>query len=233
MIPKLIHQTAKDRNIPPKWQGYQKKLQDLHPGWTYKLWTDEDNLAFVKKEFPEFLDIYQKLPRGIMRADVIRYLLMYKLGGLYMDLDYEMLKPFDLMDKDIVLPWESSGEFGAGNDRLGNSFFASKPGHPFFKLAIDDLSKNPPLAPDVEILGATGPLFITRMYHAATAAKIDMYTPARPLFNPVTPHSPRAYRAIVKKGTAYGIHHCHGTWREYSFPRRVKNRVVSAIKWFF
>ena len=145
-----------------------------------------------------------------------------------------MLKPFDLTDKEIVLPHgKAAAEFGPGNDRLGNSFFASAPGHPFFKMAIDDLTKNPPLATDVEVLGATGPLFITRMYHEAKAAKIDMFTPERPLFNPPTPRSPRQYRAILKQNTAYGIHHCHGTWREYSFPRRVKNKVVSAVKWFF
>ena len=112
MIPKLIHQTAKTADIPPQWQAYQQKLRSLHPDWTYRLWTDADNLAFVQKEYPAFLPIYQKLPKNIMRVDVIRYLIMYKLGGLYMDLDYEMLKPFDMTDHDIVLAWESDGEFG-------------------------------------------------------------------------------------------------------------------------
>src|SRR5438105_9445997 len=45
MIPKLIHQTAKTAEIPEKWRVYQKKVRALHPGWGYRLWTDEDNLA--------------------------------------------------------------------------------------------------------------------------------------------------------------------------------------------
>jgi len=232
MIPKLIHQTAKTADIPPQWQAYQQKLRSLHPDWTYRIWTDADNLAFVQKEYPGFLPIYQKLPKNIMRVDVIRYLIMYKLGGLYMDLDYEMLKPFDMTDHDIVLAWESDGEFGPGNDRLCNSIFAAVPGHPFFKMAIDDLTAHPPLDPGVEILSATGPLFITRIYHQAVAAHIDIHTPARPLFNPRTPHNPRQYRAIVDGGVAYGIHHCHGTWREYSLARRVRDRITGLIKRF-
>ena len=59
-----------------------------------------DNLAFVKSEYPDFVDVFVGLPKNIMRADVIRYLLMDKLGGLYLDTDYEMLKPFDLIDHD-------------------------------------------------------------------------------------------------------------------------------------
>jgi len=232
MIPKLIHQTAKTRDIPPKWLAYQTKLRALHPDWSYRLWTDEDNLAFVKAEYPQLLDIYQKLPINIMRVDVIRYLIVHKHGGLYLDLDYEMLKPFDKLDHDIVLPWESDGEFGPENDRVCNSIFAAAPAHPLFKMVIDDLLARPPLDPNVDVLSATGPLFLTRIYRQALAAHIDVYTPERPLFSPYTPHNPRQYKAIVKGGVAYGIHHCHGTWREYSLPRRIRDRITACIKWF-
>ena len=39
-----------------------------------------------------------------MRADVIRYLIMYKIGGVYLDLDYEVLKPFEFGDHKLILP---------------------------------------------------------------------------------------------------------------------------------
>jgi len=127
MIPKLIHQTAKTGELPEECKPYVEKLKALHPDWTYKLWTDEDNLQLVKTRMPEFLDVYLKLPKNIMRADVIRYVYMYKLGGLYLDTDYEMLKPFDFNQHDIVLPWEITDENGKGT-RVANSIFASVPG---------------------------------------------------------------------------------------------------------
>jgi mannosyltransferase OCH1-like enzyme len=233
MIPKLLHQTAKTRDIPTKWQGFQRKIQALHPDWTYKLWTDEDNLAFVTAEFPDFLDIYVKLPSNIMRADVIRYLLLYRLGGVYMDLDYEMLKPFDLNEKGVVLPWESEGEFGPGNDKICNAFLASEPGHPFFKLCIDDLKANPPLSTKhIDPEATTGPLFVTRMYHQAVRMNIPVYAPRRELFMPAPFRTGRQQRSIRRKGVSYGIHHCDGSWRQYSWPVEIKRQIGLFVRKF-
>ena len=57
--------------------------------------SDEENLDFVKTHFPDYLSLYLNLPRDIMRADVIRYMWLYIKGGVYIDLDYEAIKPFD------------------------------------------------------------------------------------------------------------------------------------------
>lgn len=225
MIPKLIHQTAKTADIPPKWQKFQTRLKELHPDWTYKLWTDADNLAFVAKEYPDFLRVFQGLPKNIMRADVIRYLLMYRLGGLYMDLDYEMLKPFDLVEHDIVLPWE--GGHDVEHRLICNSIFASAPGHPFWKMAIDDLAAHPPNG-DGPVEAATGPGFLTRIMKRAEAAGMALHRPSEKLFSPTIPASNRAYRKLVEGNVAYGIHHCHGTWRDWSVKDRIKMQLLGA-----
>ncbi len=221
-IPKLIHQTAKTREVTDRCKPYQQRLIALHPDWEYHLWTDEDNLAFVKSEFPDFLDVFTSLPKPIMRADVIRYLLMYKLGGLYLDTDYEMLKPFDLLDYEAVLSWESSHKPVPGGDLLCNCIFASTPGHPLFKLMIDDLKSNPPLAEDPDVISATGPKFVTRIFHRAKDLGLPVYTPSTELFSPLTPRNEREYRAILSDGVAYGIHHCYGSWREWSLLQRAR-----------
>jgi len=106
MIPKLIHQTWKTDLIPKQWVSLVNKVKELNPDWSYKLWTDKENDEFVRKEFPEFYGIFSLFPRSIMKADVIRYLLMFRFGGVYLDLDYEVLKPFNFGDKLVVLPLE-------------------------------------------------------------------------------------------------------------------------------
>ncbi len=136
MIPKLLHQTAKTAEIPEAWKPYQQRVQELHPDWTYHLWTDADNIALVQKDFSWFEETYKNLPKNIMRADVIRYMLMYKFGGLYLDLDYEMLRPFDLTQEKIVVPRESKDSDPIA---LGNSFFASEPGDLFWMEALEDV----------------------------------------------------------------------------------------------
>jgi mannosyltransferase OCH1-like enzyme len=232
MIPKLIHQTSKTEEIPPKCIPHQAKLRALHPDWTYRLWTDADNLDFVRKEYPDFLDTFVRLPKNIMRADVIRYLLLYRLGGLYLDLDYEMLKPFDLLNYSAVLPWETDSQRVPGDGRIANSLMAAEPGHPFFKMAIDDLKANPPLDPASDVLHSTGPDFLTRILAKALAAGVDVHLPERRFFNPPTPRSPRQYRAIVRRGDAYGIHHVYGSWREYSLPQKIKMRIGRIVRRF-
>jgi mannosyltransferase OCH1-like enzyme len=233
MIPKILHQTYKTRdNMPRRWLGYRDKLIALHPDWKYNFWTDEDNLAFVKSEFPDMLDIYQKLPKNIMRADVIRYMLLYRLGGLYLDMDYEMLRPFQFGNEECVLPWEQDGV------RVANSIMASAPGHPFFKRVLDDLKAKPPLKPDmnwIEVMEGTGPHFLTRILEEARAAGIVMNvcTPASEIFSPPTPRSPRQNRKLHRDGVAHGIHQCTHSWVEYSFAGRMRKYAVTAVRWLF
>jgi inositol phosphorylceramide mannosyltransferase catalytic subunit len=237
MIPKLIHQTARTPDLPEKLRVYQRKVQELHPDWAYKLWTDEDNLALMRDELPEYLDTYTRLPKNIMRADMIRYAILYRRGGLYLDTDYEVLKPFDLAQYDCVLPVETEGEFGEGS-RICNAFLASAPGHPFFKMVLDELRANPPLnIPQgdggTSVLTTTGPHFISDVLRRLpNRDALNIALPRKALFNPPTPTNPRQYRAIVNSGVAYGIHHCVGSWREYTLPQRVRHHLSRLVRRF-
>ena len=228
MIPKLIHQTAKTSELPIDCRAYVAKLKTLHPDWKYQLWTDDDNLAFVKEEFPDFLDTFQAYPRNIMRADVIRYLIMYRLGGFYLDTDYEMLKAFDLCENEIVLCWEPNPQSPDKPLKIANAIFASSPGHPFFGMLIDQLKRDatPSQTADVEM--TTGPGFVTRVFGDAVQNRGLRLEPTAPiLFSPITPRNEREYQAIVQNGKSYGIHHCFGTWRSFSLAQRIKLR----LKW--
>lgn len=223
MIPKLIHQTAKTADIDERSKRYQAIVRQMHPDWTYKLWTDADNDAFVRAEFPDFYPTFAGFPKGIMRADVIRYLLMDRLGGLYLDLDYEMLRPFDRLNYGCVVPLESGGDWADEDTRLGNAYFAAEPGHLFFRRVLDTIRNRPQLTADADVLTTTGPAFITNVYRGLSPEeKSQVSTPARPEFNPVTPRNEREYQAILKDKHVYGIHHCHGSWREYTLPQRLK-----------
>ncbi len=213
MIPHRIHQTWKNEQIPGKWQDFQEKVRTLNPDWEYKLWTDEDNDRFVREEFPDFYDIYTGFSRNIMRADVIRYLIMYRLGGVYLDLDYEMLRPFDFGSHALVLPKNRSVSYGDPEDELGNCIFASEPGHPFWKDVIDDLRNDPPQVSDYsQIVDSTGPGLLTRIYRSHQYDNIHL--PERPVYHPPSPNNPRDVRKIKENGISLGIHHPWGSWKE-------------------
>jgi mannosyltransferase OCH1-like enzyme len=227
-IPRIIHQTWKNEEIPAKWLKYQNKVKELHPGWQYCLWTDDNNNEFVKKEFPRFYAVYKAFPKNIMRADIIRYLIMYKIGGLYLDLDYEMLKPFQYTGKELVLPVSRNISFGDNRDLLGNCIFASTPGHIFWKNLIEDLQNNPPQVDNyLEVLHTTGPEFLSRIFYAGSYD--DAFLPERLMFHPPVKNK-NQYKKIIHNGISEGIHHANGTWREKTIMSRMKNGVKKIFK---
>ncbi len=220
MIPKLIHQTWKTNIIPGKHQKFVIKVKALNPEWTYKLWTDKDNDDFVKKEYPEFYQTFTGFSRNIMRADVIRYLIMYKFGGVYLDLDYEVLKPFDFRKENIVLPMAISVNNGDSENMLGNFFLASVPGHQFWKDVISDLKNNPPVVTDyTQVIETTGPGLLTRIYYNNTYN--DVYTPDTIVYNPIPldhintiGYRKKYIEKIRNNGVSLGIHYTWGSWTE-------------------
>jgi len=93
-IPRIIHQSWKDENIP--FDVYKKSWIDswqiYHPGWEKMFWTDVQNAALVKDYYPDFYDFYTSLSPNIKKADFCRFLYMHKYGGVYVDLDFICLK---------------------------------------------------------------------------------------------------------------------------------------------
>lgn len=212
-IPKIIHQTWKTNVIPRRWLKIQQQNLALSPGFEYKLWTDAAIMEFVSQKFPDLFESFSNYRYNIMRADVIRYLLMYETGGLYLDLDYELLVPFDVGQAAVVLPRERSIAFGDGYEGIGNAFFASVPGHRFWRDVIDELMRNKPRVRDeYDVAEATGPGLLTRVYYAHSYP--DIYVPERILYHPPSPHTRKGYLAIKNNGQSKGIHLGWGNWKE-------------------
>ena len=224
MIPKIIHQTWKTNEIPEKWLAFEKKVKALNPEWEYRLWTDADNERFVKNEYPEFYDIFKSFSRGIMRADVIRYLIMYKVGGVYLDLDYEVLQPFNFKNYSVVLPQNRSISYGDKQDELGNCIFASVPRHQFWADVISDLQNNPPIVDSYsQIIDATGPGLLTRIYNNKVYE--DIYLPERLVYHPPSPNNKKDVDKIKNNGISLGIHHPWGSWKERWTLSYLKNKI--------
>jgi len=105
-IPKEIMQTWKSAVIPKHWAPSQKSIKTLMPTWSYTLMTDDDNLKFVETYFPDFVFYFKGFEYPIQRADAIRYMWLYVKGGIYIDLDLELVKPLDDLfyeDKDLYV----------------------------------------------------------------------------------------------------------------------------------
>ncbi|KAJ9138296.1 Alpha-1,6-mannosyltransferase Och1 [Coniochaeta hoffmannii] len=89
-----------------------------NPDYRYEVLTDANDLTWIEQHYgPEGLgrqdivDFYRNVNATIIRADLLRYLIMYAEGGVYADIDVEALKPvrrwitdrFDEADVDMVI----------------------------------------------------------------------------------------------------------------------------------
>lgn len=72
---------------------------ELNPEYRYELLTDAAALRFVQDRFsadhPRIAETYANISDPILRADLLRYLLLYSEGGVYTDVDTRALKPID------------------------------------------------------------------------------------------------------------------------------------------
>ena len=174
--------------------------------------------TFMQNQFPEYYEKFIKLPRKIMQIDMVRYFLLYKYGGVYIDADYYMFKPFDLLDYKVVLP--ISRESASGDiENIGNCIFAAEPNHLFFKTLIDSLftiNRNQIEFRKDDIIDShmngTGPKFVHHCYNEFDH-KEDICTPSKKYFHPKTDTSTDNIQILIKENVAYGMHFCHGNWR--------------------
>ena len=91
MIPKLIHRIWFGQNpIAPAYENYWLAWQRQHPDYTFKTWRDSD----IDKSFRTQRKIAEA--EGMARkADIARYEILHKHGGIYLDCD---VMPYDYLD---------------------------------------------------------------------------------------------------------------------------------------
>lgn len=120
MIPKIIHYCWFGRGEMPELA--KKCIASWHrcmPDWDYRLW-NEDN--FDINTVPYTKEAYEAGKYAFV-SDYVRLWALYKEGGLYMDVDFEVYKPFD-----DLLCWNAfAGYEGSKHSPLMMGVIASIP----------------------------------------------------------------------------------------------------------
>ena len=159
----MIHQTWKTTTIPDNWKSAVQSCKSVHPDYKHILWTHETMAEFIKNEYNFFYDTYKSYKYDIQRCDAFRYFVLYKYGGIYLDMDIVCKTKLDsLLSYDLVLSRSSNVKVS-----YTNSFFMSIPNHPFFKHCINNLSLTVNrfyyLGKHIHIMSSTGPFFLSKM----------------------------------------------------------------------
>ena len=94
MIEKNIFQTWYTRKVHRHIRNEITKIRMMNPDYSYKFFIDDEMDAFVNEHYKgEIADCYNRLNIIVAKADFWRYLILYKYGGVYLDIDSTIKKP--------------------------------------------------------------------------------------------------------------------------------------------
>jgi mannosyltransferase OCH1-like enzyme len=156
VLPKKIHQCWLGGTMPDKYKRLTESWQRFHPSWEYRMWTDADVEDLNMERIKEF-----KSSNNMgTRSDIMSYEILRQHGGLYVDTDFECLKPFDELT-------HLSYFLGMAYDiklELYHGLMASTPNHPIVTSCIENQTKVYDGEDANLIMDATGPYHLTRCF---------------------------------------------------------------------
>lgn len=197
-IPRIIHQTVPNKqDIPAVLLTNISHLKQLNGNWEHRLYDNQDFRKFIYDHYGhDMLRSYDRINPllGVAKADFFRYLLLYKIGGVYLDIKSTITQKLDdiidVNDTYLLSHWRNKpGERYEGwglhpdcdmlNEYQQWHIIAS-PNHPFLEAAILKVKKNIEkydLTRDgvgrVGVLNVTGPVAYTLAIESVM--KPDLY----------------------------------------------------------
>jgi hypothetical protein len=158
-----------------------------------RLWTDED----VRPLLPAW--ILRRARSHSEASNLIRYEVLRRFGGLYVDTDVECKRPIEPLidDAPAFCAWVRPG-------RIGSAVLGATPGHPAIETLLTEMQSRVGKGNQIE---ATVGL-LTEVLSAAsdvTVFESDTFYPYHPRHNPADPDGDFE--------GAYAVHHWGLTWK--------------------
>ncbi|MDR3550085.1 MAG: glycosyltransferase [Candidatus Babeliales bacterium] len=214
-IPKIIHQIWIGNSVPSEFKEFQASCKRYHPDWEYRLWTQDDIPALHMRN--DHLVRRSRNPGEI--SDLMRYEILYRYGGVYLDFDCECLQSLEALhylydfyigiqplDSDVV--------------QLGIGIIGSVPYHPMLKQCIESIGDTWDAIAD-KTTARTGPLFFTKIFYRY-AAQDDLCNIAFPAtyFYPLGCKEYGSAKTAWAKQGSFAVHHWAKSWLLPSFRRQ-------------
>lgn len=201
MIPKVFHRIFLDDPIPPAFEANWSMLRDLHDGWEFRTWDSSESA----RELVEDDELWDAVDPMAGRSDVLRYHLIAKIGGVYLDTDVEPIKPFDaLLEGDPFVGWES-------DERLCPTVIGGEAGHPALTdLLVELKARVRDMPEERDPVIQSGPVFLTEAWRMRS----DVRRLPCSAFYPVGYWERNKLGRVPYPPETYAVHHWSAGWKK-------------------
>lgn len=191
MIPMIFHRCV-PAHVPAEFDAWWDRFAELHPAWMFNTVADP-----IDPTHYELGHLHQRCTTGAQLAGMVRLELVWRYGGIYVDMDVEPLRSFDeLRSHDCFVGTEDG-------HHLTDAVFGAEAGHPAVRACIDRLldgywSKNP---------SETGPVLMTNTFRAVGGVTVL----PKAAFYPYSwdEDDPGTY------GDSFAVHRWNHSWKEW------------------
>ncbi len=226
MIPKIIHALWFSGDPMPELylrclESWKKYASD----YEIKIW----NLETYKPDHCLFFEQAIEHENWAFASDYARADLLRRYGGIYMDLDVEMLRPIDdLLYNDAYMSFESLDRIECG------SVMGARPGHPIIQEICESYESRPYLKSDGTWDNSTCPVRYTKVIEKHGLKKDGGFQQVEDIT--VYPFEVLTCKSfdtgiIYKTELSYTVHHHNGSWIPDPAHRAMSERYEKIKKW--
>jgi len=252
MIPKIIHQTWRnEKSTPASYKLCIESVNKQNPSYSYRFYDDEECREIVRRDFKEFLSAYNSMT-PVEKADLFRYLIVYRDGGVYLDIDCYCVANFDrlIYDAEFVAGYEQGWKERA-IFRYTQWAFAARAGHPVLIEAANRCKANHLQGPTTWTLKKTGPIMWTYLinemekshdlklgkesWFGSRILGINARGSSHLSMVQVPSHQRKSIvkkldKSTIKKREIYIVHLFYGSWHENKNPETKAMASVRALQ---
>jgi mannosyltransferase OCH1-like enzyme len=174
LIPNVVYQTWKTKKLPGQVQAQIDIMKSLNPEYTFNLFDDTEMNSWMEENVPaDVLSAYKSLQVGAAKADLWRYCILFKMGGIYLDIDSIILSPIHLFvestDQAVISRESNVGCFLQW-------LLAFQKGHPILETAIEIATQNILNKSSTNVAILTGPHVFTQAVNKIMHPYYSIYT---------------------------------------------------------
>ncbi len=237
-IPHILHIVWLGSKLPKEYEQFYQSWHKHHTTWTHIFWTDHpanyelgsvlcktfdeldnaiknngtcamkivvdtEQLQFDNKKFFNCSRNYGE------RSDILKWEIVYRYGGTYVDTDFECLNALDQLNSCFDF-YTGLQPLDTNQVQLGAALFAAIAHHPIMKACVDGIKNNQHIVP---IVAKSGPLHFTKCFleKATEHNLINIALPAG-YFYPCGYEERNLAPAKWMKNEALAVHHWAGSW---------------------